>query len=648
MQLFTYPHPPKQHQTAWTSKNPPRIYSQQDAKRRLTRSSEDLSNPQLNDPPENTSKLLNENYPSPSRVFQSPAGYSQRNRSPIVQEDCGMERSTSYHMNVQKSQNQICLPKDYNPVAALVAVENMEIFLSKTFYHNRIKDDASYDYNMAATRSARPSLAYCNESSGNAFVNRMFSETYEASMMKDTKCIQNLKHQDRIVRDSSRNYKHILAEQRFRELQTIGCIIVELFLAKQMRPLGTTTKGFDERIAACRCVLKYDFDALPLCVQYPVRLLLQLDNSNDVITEKGLPPPTAQQILQPLLNNLLFPFPLNYSRVYTLIRSLVQFEGASKLLNYYTFFDCDAKDCGRYEPLDRTRVAFSRKIAECKVKACTLQIESLLEPIAYDQFNPIELILPHVIDLLKNDETSILAAWHLFDSISIALGPESTLEHLLQPLLRLYDAENDERINFLNSNFDTSMKFTTVSAFKSRKTIKLYHHSFLLRLMVRFGLKQFLDNFVAPLIEAVGGYKDPDDNSTYHYHDDVQQRPDGIDGSIKKSRSTKNFKYCTVDSTYTLTSSTMVDVKDLNEDGKAEEMFAFEESDADENTTKVPTISLDDSIDYDAENAILKIIDQFDLTSEGMYIFRTYFFFFALLGQLLRRRKLLKFFYHLL
>lgn len=230
VQLFTYPHPPKQHQTAWTSKNPPRIYSQHDAKRRLTRSSEDLSKPQqqLNDPPENASKLLNENYPSPSRVFQSPTGYSQRNRSPILQEDCGMERSTSYHMNVQKSQNQICLPKDYNPVAALVAVENMEIFLSKTFYHNRIKEEASLDYTMTASKSARPSLAYCNESSGNAFVNRMFSETYEASMMKDTKCIQNLKHQDRIVRDSSRNYKHILAEQRFRELQTIGCIIVEL------------------------------------------------------------------------------------------------------------------------------------------------------------------------------------------------------------------------------------------------------------------------------------------------------------------------------------------------------------------------------------------------------------------------------------
>lgn len=47
-----------------------------------------------------------------------------------------IERSPSLHSNVLKSQNQIILPKDYNPIATLNAVENMEIFLSKTFYKN--------------------------------------------------------------------------------------------------------------------------------------------------------------------------------------------------------------------------------------------------------------------------------------------------------------------------------------------------------------------------------------------------------------------------------------------------------------------------------------------------------------------------------
>lgn len=134
MQLFNHPHPPKQYQTIWTSKSPPRIYSQNEIRQRMTRSTEDLSN-----------KYKNENESSDPtvgdiRVHRSSS--KSRTQPPNIPEGSvyssnPIERSPSLHSNVLKSQqNQIILPKDYNPIAALNAVENMEIFFSKTFYKN--------------------------------------------------------------------------------------------------------------------------------------------------------------------------------------------------------------------------------------------------------------------------------------------------------------------------------------------------------------------------------------------------------------------------------------------------------------------------------------------------------------------------------
>lgn len=506
-----------------------------------------------------------------------------------------IERSPSLHSNVHRSTNRILLPRDYNPTAALTMVENMNVFLSKTFY-SRANEEPITSVNDADINNVEVSIT---DEGINAFTNRIFAERFEEGQARDSKRLHN--HKNYAVQNSTRNFRQIIAEHRQRELKVLGCMVVELFLANKLRPINgigaTVVPSLDERIAACQNVLSVEVDALPKCVRYPVQLLFDDSAASYVITDLGLPKPTANQMLQLFLSNFLFPFPHEYLMVYTLLKSLYQYEWTNRLLDLHTYFECDGSNCRRFVSLDKQRTVFRRKIAECKVMAGAAQLESLLTARGSEQFNVIDLVWPNIVELITTDGTAILAAWFLFDSIAAALGPYRTKQHLLEPILKLYDAESIDRVAFLNSNMDATIKFTTGAAFKSRKTIKLYHHSFLLRLIVRFGMRCFLDNFVPPLIEAIGGYKEPVHHSYYHYHDNSGRS----DVSAKPS---KTIKMC-VD----LESTSFV--RKLAE----EEMFTF---DADvEDSNKPLHSSQADSSDNDVDG-MSHIMDHFDLnTTDG-------------------------------
>ncbi|KAJ6646400.1 WD repeat-containing protein 81 [Pseudolycoriella hygida] len=523
VQLFNHPHPQKKYHTPWTSNVPPRIYSHHDS-RRLTKSSEDISN---------------------YRYCDSDSSQSDWNRDWNAPEDSmsSIERSASYHMNVQKSQNQIILPKDYNPVAALNMIENMEAFISNTFQNNLQLDEKLL---------AVPTELRDNE--------------------------QKLTN-----RNILQNYKQVMADRCYRDLQVLGCIIVEIFLAKQIRPLsGLCLQSFEKRVEVCSNILKKNLELLPKCVQYPAIMLLN-SRENEIITEKGLPPPSAHQLLQPLLNNILFPFPINFEKAYHLIKSLVQFDSATNLLELLTFSETNDD---KQEAMDKVRVAFYRKIAACKVKTCVTQIKDLLEPTAYEQFDVVDIILPHITDMLTNGETGILVAWYLFDDLAAALGPKLSCEYLLGPILHLYETDNEERLKFLHSNYDFSMKFSANSSLKSIKAVKLYHHSFLQRLIIRFGLKTFLENFISPLIEAVGGYKE-----LAEMEQESQQF--GFNESKKFSEDNSTEKMDEESKTCT----------------ESDEMFTFDGEMDGSKTTNADESNCSDNLK--------QILDQFDLSSEG-------------------------------
>lgn len=93
---------------------------------------------------------------------------------------------------------------------------------------------------------------------------------------------------------------------------------------------------------------------------------------------------------------------------------------------------------------------------ECKIAACSAQIERILVPHGYEQFDVVELILPHIIKLLTTESTSILASWFLFDKAAVALGQNLTQKYLLEPILKLYDPESDDRIKY--NSFDSSVE----------------------------------------------------------------------------------------------------------------------------------------------------------------------------------------------
>lgn len=359
VQLFSHPHPPKQYQTIWTSKTPPRIYSQAEVRQRLTRSTEDLSNKY--ESIDSVQGGVNASETS-TRIIRSKA----QPQNTLEDSINSIERSPSLHSNVQKSQNQIILPKDYNPVAALDAVENMDMFLAKTFYKN-LKNETAQKMNNEIDPATTTSNNIGSQSDEgiNAFTNKIFSDRSEENLMKDNKRLHNLNHKNRFVQNSTRNFKQIISKHRRRELQVMACIVVEIFLANKLRPMNTTGLGslqrLNDRIEACKNILKADSELLPKFVQHMVKVLFAFgsDESNhQTVTDFGLPKPSAHQMLQPFLCNFLFPFPNDYLNVYTLLRTLYQYESANQLLDCLTFSECSKNDA-----LIKQRTLFERKIA---------------------------------------------------------------------------------------------------------------------------------------------------------------------------------------------------------------------------------------------------------------------------------------------
>jgi len=252
------------------------------------------------------------------------------------------------------------------------------------------------------------------------------------------------------------------------DMQVLGCLVVELFLPRKMVTQGPNSPIQQRYEAATKYLV-----SLPPCVKTMATQLLLPEKKFSLtpsdrypaVSAFGLPLPSPQQLLNPLMSPVPFPscFP-------PLLQTLSRCRSLQSQLAMLT----------TTHPI---------KMAEhitTVSEFCVLLVARSLSPML-PSLSPdcLELVTPLVTSLLQFSHTAVFSSWLLLDKVSSTLGPDKTRSSFLEPVTALY----------LNGS-------------PTAKHAKLYHRSFLMTLIVRFKLKVFLENFTNYLVEAVGGYKD--------------------------------------------------------------------------------------------------------------------------------------------
>lgn len=278
-------------------------------------------------------------------------------------------------------------------------------------------------------------------------------------------------------KDNQQAVKQAAHLRRVRDMQAIGCMIVEMFSASKCRGLGKRA-SLRERYAHAQKLLAHDQNDMPRCARRALQIVFQMLSSQDTehttlptkydpVSSDGLPPPSPHQLLQPLINLVVFPsyFPKLY-------RFVCKMRKYSCLLYEAQGIHVDPHE----------RKEYIQKVMANRVKMAARDLPDLLPSLSLEG---LDLILPFLTELFECPESAVSAAWYLTSILAQALGPEGANRHLLPPLVKLFEAEN-----------------------VTDKHLKLFHRSFLLQLIVWLGLEKFLSHFITPLIEGVGGYKD--------------------------------------------------------------------------------------------------------------------------------------------
>ncbi|XP_066279780.1 WD repeat-containing protein 81-like [Branchiostoma lanceolatum] len=237
------------------------------------------------------------------------------------------------------------------------------------------------------------------------------------------------------------------------DITAVGCLVAELMLGSRLGVLSPHT-SLQERV---NNIQKHVLE-LPRPIQEAVETILQLDwkekrssgrdnlHTGDRITSAGLPTPTVGSLLNP--HTSPFPFPLYFPKLHQYLSQHVQQERSVQQVNLVTKW-----------------------------------LPDLLPELSQEG---LELLLPYVVSLLESPKSGADATICIFDIFAQYLGPAMTSRKLLRPLTNLMDHGN------------VSLSY-----------VKLFHRTFLLQLLVRFGLQTFLGQIVGLIVEATADLRDP-------------------------------------------------------------------------------------------------------------------------------------------
>lgn len=196
----------------------------------------------------------------------------------------------------------------------------------------------------------------------------------------------------------------------------------------KLRAVGSNLQvpSFKRRLENCRALLCSKRDEIPKCIRSVATLLLQTDNISGVqtstgirtypVTDFGIPPPSAHQLLLSNLSSYLLPLPASFASLYLSLKTFHDFLSLEKELKY-TKIDSNQNNSSFNDAI----IMISKRINESKIIELTKSLQTLdssEKGIVLMDPKWMDFMLPLVLEMLQNRKTDVNAAWYLLEPVT--------------------------------------------------------------------------------------------------------------------------------------------------------------------------------------------------------------------------------------